>query len=93
MMIIVIMITITMMFILTAGYGDVALRKFFNFSLGFFFVRNGFALFRRDDLKPQGAPYLVRIIAGIFYSSGTVSVISVSTRYLKKSFGPKNNAF
>jgi hypothetical protein len=65
MMRIVIMITITMMFILMAGYRDVALRKFFNY---FLFVRNGFALFRRDNLKPQGAPYLVRIITRIFYS-------------------------
>jgi hypothetical protein len=29
---------------------------------------NGFALFCRNNLKPQGAPYLVRIIARIFYS-------------------------
>jgi hypothetical protein len=63
-----IVIMITMMFILMAGYRDVALRKFFNFPLGFLFVRNGFALFRQDNLKPQGAPYLVRIIARIFYS-------------------------
>jgi hypothetical protein len=43
-MIIVIMITITMMFILTAGYRDVALRKFFNFSLGFFIRKERFCL-------------------------------------------------
>jgi hypothetical protein len=65
MMTIVIMITITIMFILTAGYRDVALRKFFNFSLGFFIRKELFCL-RQDNLKPQGAPYLVRIIARLF---------------------------
>ncbi len=32
------------MFILTAGYRDVALRKFFNFSLGFFICKERFCL-------------------------------------------------
>jgi hypothetical protein len=39
-----IVIMIMMMFILTAGYRDVALRKFLNFSLGFFIRKERFCL-------------------------------------------------
>jgi hypothetical protein len=39
-----IVIMITMMFILTAGYRDVAQRKFFNFSLGLFIRKERFCL-------------------------------------------------
>jgi hypothetical protein len=49
-----IVIMITMMFILMAGYRDVALRKFFNFSLELFIRKERFCLVSSRSSETAG---------------------------------------